>query len=134
MWTRSSYNLLGYWGKPQATHDAMTPDGFFRTGDLAERRSDGRYRIVGRLKDMYKSGGYNVYPREVEAVLERHPDVALAAVVSVADPLWQEVGVAFVSGRPAESARWRMVPRHLAIIRPKLIVIEGACRCCRSAR
>lgn len=128
VWTRSRYNLLGYWRKPQATHDAMTPDGFFRTGDLAERRSDGRYRIVGRLKDMYKSGGYNVYPREVEAVLERHPDVALAAVVSVADPLWQEVGVAFVSGAPGltSAALEAWCREHLANYKvPKRMVLEG---------
>lgn len=94
--TRSCFNLLGYWNRPEATREAFTADGFFRTGDLAVLRSDGRYRIVGRLKEMYKSGGYNVYPREVEAVLETHPAVAQAAVVSAPDPVWQEVGVAYV--------------------------------------
>lgn len=93
---RSAYNLLGYWRRPDASADAFTADGFFRTGDLAVRRPDGRYRIVGRLKEMYKSGGYNVYPREVEAVLEAHPAVAQAAVVAAPDPIWQEVGVAFI--------------------------------------
>ncbi|WP_374571242.1 class I adenylate-forming enzyme family protein [Phenylobacterium sp.] len=96
---RSPYNLLGYWRRPEATAEAFTKDGFFRTGDLAVRRPDGRYRIVGRLKDMYKSGGYNVYPREVEAVLEAHPAVAQAAIVSAPDPVWQEVGVAFIEPR-----------------------------------
>ena len=79
-------NMLGYWQNPQATAAAFTPDGFFRTGDIAVRRPDGRYRLVGRLKEMFKSGGYNVYPREIETVLESHPAVALAAVVAVADP------------------------------------------------
>jgi acyl-CoA synthetase (AMP-forming)/AMP-acid ligase II len=70
-----------------------------RTGDTALRREDGRYRIVGRLKEMFKSGGYNVYPREVEAAIEAHPLVDQAAVVSVEDDIWQEVGVAFVTLR-----------------------------------
>jgi acyl-CoA synthetase (AMP-forming)/AMP-acid ligase II len=94
---KSRYMCLGYWGQPDATRDAFTADGYFKSGDLAIRRPDGRYRVVGRLKEMYKSGGYNVYPREVESVLEEHPAVTLAAVVSVDDPLWQEVGVAYVT-------------------------------------
>lgn len=97
--TRSRYNTLGYWRRPEATAAAFTPDGFFRTGDLAVQRPDGRYRLVGRLKEMYKSGGYNVYPREVEVVIESHPAVVMAAVVSRPDPLWQEVGVAFFVSR-----------------------------------
>ncbi|MCO5792544.1 MAG: acyl--CoA ligase [Blastomonas sp.] len=100
---RSKYNFLGYWGRPEATRDAFTEDGFFRTGDLATRRPDGRYRIVGRLKEMFKSGGYNVYPREIETVLEAHPAVAICAVVPVPDPLWQEVGVAFVIPKPGHA-------------------------------
>jgi acyl-CoA synthetase (AMP-forming)/AMP-acid ligase II len=53
--TRSIYNLLGYWRRPEATAQAFTADGWFRTGDVAEQRADGRYRLVGRLKEMYKS-------------------------------------------------------------------------------
>ena len=94
--TRSPYNLLGYWRRPDATDEAFTADGYFRTGDLAMRRPDGRYRIVGRLKEMYKSGGYNVYPREVESAIEAHPAVAQVAVVAAPDPVWQEVGIAYV--------------------------------------
>lgn len=94
--TRSPFNLIGYWNRPEATAQAFTNDGFFRTGDLAARRPDGRYRIVGRLKEMYKSGGYNVYPREVETAIEAHPAVAQVAVVAAPDPVWQEVGVAYV--------------------------------------
>jgi acyl-CoA synthetase (AMP-forming)/AMP-acid ligase II len=96
---RSPCNFLGYWQQPDATAAAFTADGFFRTGDLGEQRIDGRLRLIGRLKEMYKSGGYNVYPREVESVLEAHPGVATAAVVSIADPLWQEIGVAYVVPR-----------------------------------
>ncbi len=94
--TRAVFNLLGYWRRPEATAEAFTDDGFFHTGDLAVQRPDGSFRIVGRLKEMYKSGGYNVYPREVEEMLEQHPAVAVAAVVSAPDPLWQEVGVAYL--------------------------------------
>ncbi len=125
--TRSRYNFLGYWHRPEATAQAFTADGFFRTGDLAERRADGRLRIVGRLKEMYKSGGYNVYPREVEIALETHPAVALAAVVATPDPLWQEVGIAYVathspvtSEELQEHCRQRLANYKV----PKRIVIE----------
>ncbi|MBP7335199.1 class I adenylate-forming enzyme family protein [Niveispirillum sp.] len=95
--TRSPLNFLGYWRRPEATAEAFTADGFFRTGDLAVRRPDGRYRIVGRIKEMYKSGGYNVYPREVEAVLLACPGVTEAAIVAIPDPVWQEVGIAYIT-------------------------------------
>jgi acyl-CoA synthetase (AMP-forming)/AMP-acid ligase II len=100
VWARSAYNMLGYWRREAATAETLTPDGWLRTGDTAVRRPDGRYRIVGRIKEMYKSGGYNVYPREVEDALEAHGDVALAAVVAIRDPLWDEVGVAYVIASP----------------------------------
>jgi len=99
LWARSDLNMLGYWSNPTATAEALSSDGWLRTGDLAVRRPDGRYRIVGRIKEMYKSGGYNVYPREIESVLEQHPAVAAVAVTAASDPLWQEVGVAFVVAR-----------------------------------
>ena len=86
----------GYWRNPQATADAFTEDGWLRTGDIAERDEEGFYRIKGRLKDMYISGGENVYPAEVEAVLHEHPSVTDAAVVGVPDERWGEVGAAFV--------------------------------------
>jgi acyl-CoA synthetase (AMP-forming)/AMP-acid ligase II len=124
---RSRCNLLGYWRRPEATEAAFSADGFFRTGDLAVRRPDGRYRLVGRLTDMYKSGGYNVYPREIEAVLEAHPAIAQAAVVSAHDPLWQEVGVAYVVvATPVTSTQLDAFCRtQLAGYKvPKRIVIE----------
>jgi acyl-CoA synthetase (AMP-forming)/AMP-acid ligase II len=123
---RSRLNLLGYWRRPDATAEAFTADGYFKTGDLAVRRPDGRYRIVGRLKEMYKSGGYNVYPREIEATLERHPAIALAAVVATPDPLWDEVGVAYVVPREATTAAEleRHCRAHLANYKvPKRFVI-----------
>ena len=92
------YTLAGYWRQPKATAEVFTEDGWFRTGDLAVHRDDGYVQIVGRMSEMYKSGGYNVYPREVELALEAHPSVAMAAVISVPDPTFQEVGIAYVMG------------------------------------
>ncbi|MBV8256753.1 MAG: long-chain fatty acid--CoA ligase [Actinobacteria bacterium] len=86
----------GYWRNPEATAAAFTEDGWLRTGDVAEADGEGFHRIKGRLKDMYISGGENVYPAEVEAVLHEHPRVADAAVVGVPHERWGEVGVAFV--------------------------------------
>jgi fatty-acyl-CoA synthase len=86
----------GYWRNPEATVEAFSDDGWLRTGDIAERDDEGFYRIKGRLKEMYISGGENVYPAEVESVLHEHPDVVDAAVVGVADERWGEIGIAFV--------------------------------------
>jgi fatty-acyl-CoA synthase len=88
--------FAGYWRNPEATRSAFTADGWLRTGDVAEVDDEGYYRIKGRLKDMYISGGENVYPAEVEAVLHEHPHVHDAAVVGVPHERWGEVGVAFV--------------------------------------
>ena len=90
----------GYWRNDEATADAFR-DGWLLTGDMAERDDEGNYRIRGRLKDMVVSGGENVYPAEIEAVLHEHPAVADAAVVGVADERWGEVCAAFVVARVA---------------------------------
>jgi fatty-acyl-CoA synthase len=86
----------GYWRNPEATREAFTADWWLRTGDVAEADDEGYYRIRGRLKDMYISGGENVYPAEVEAVLHEHPQVVDVAVVGMPHEHWGEVGVAFV--------------------------------------
>jgi fatty-acyl-CoA synthase len=86
----------GYWRNPEATKEVFTSDGWFRTGDVAECDGEGFYRIKGRLKDMYISGGENVYPAEVEAALHEHPHVTDAAVVGIPNERWGEVGIAFV--------------------------------------
>lgn len=87
--------FAGYWRNPEATVAAFDGE-WLRTGDVAERDDEGFYRIMDRLKDMYISGGENVYPAEVESVLHEHPAVADVAVVGVPDERWGEVGVAFV--------------------------------------
>jgi fatty-acyl-CoA synthase len=86
----------GYWRNDEATREAFTDDGWLRTGDVAERDDEGFYRIRGRLKDMYISGGENVYPAEVEAALHEHPQIQDAAVVGVPHERWGECGIAFV--------------------------------------
>jgi fatty-acyl-CoA synthase len=86
----------GYWRNPEATAAAFTDDGRLRTGDVAECDDEGFYRIKGRLKEMYISGGENVYPAEVEAALYEHPHVSDAAVVGVPADRWGEVGAAYV--------------------------------------
>lgn len=88
--------MLGYHNRPDATCETFTDDGFFRTGDIAKQRADGNLELVGRKKEMFKSGGYNVYPREIEVCLEQHPAVALAAVIGMPDATYHEVGYAFV--------------------------------------
>ncbi len=88
--------MHGYWDDPAATAAAFTPDGFVRTGDLGYLDEQGRVRLVGRNKEMYVRGGYNVYPVEVEAQLSLHPAVAAAAVVPEADAVMGERGVAVV--------------------------------------
>jgi acyl-CoA synthetase (AMP-forming)/AMP-acid ligase II len=95
---RSAFNMLGYWNDKDATSAALK-DGWLATGDLGRRNPDGSITLVGRAKEMFKSGGYNVYPREVENVLESHEAVEMAAVVPAPDPLWDEVGVAYVALR-----------------------------------
>jgi fatty-acyl-CoA synthase len=92
--------FAGYWRDPEATTAAFR-DGWLATGDVAERDEEGYYRICGRLKDMYISGGENVYPAEVEGVLCDHPAVADAAVVGIPDEQWGERGFAFVVLRGA---------------------------------
>jgi malonyl-CoA/methylmalonyl-CoA synthetase len=85
----------GYWRREDATRDAFV-DGFFRTGDLATRSADGYYTLCGRKSDLIISGGFNIYPREIEEFLEEQPEVAEAAVAAEADPVRGEVPVAYV--------------------------------------
>jgi fatty-acyl-CoA synthase len=85
----------GYWNQPELTATAFA-DGWFRSGDIARRDEDGFLHIVDRRKDMYISGGENVYPAEIEAILAELPEIAEAAVIGVADTRWGEVGRAFV--------------------------------------
>lgn len=93
---RLRYAMAGYLNREQATRDAITGDGWIRTGDTAILRADGNIEFVGRRSEMFKSGGYNVYPREIELALEELESVELSAVISVPDQLYGEVGWAYV--------------------------------------
>ncbi|MEO3799577.1 long-chain fatty acid--CoA ligase [Nonomuraea sp. B1E8] len=93
----------GYWRDPEATAAAFADDGWFRSGDVAVLDEDGHLYVVDRVKDMYISGGENVYPAEVEAAIFEHPAVAEVAVLGVPDAEWGEVGRAFVVLRPGAS-------------------------------
>jgi fatty-acyl-CoA synthase len=95
MWIRGPHVSSGYWNNPQATAEAYV-DRWFHTGDIARRDAEGYFFIAGRRKEMFISGGVNVYPAEVEAELLQHPNVSDAAVIAVADETWGEVGIAFV--------------------------------------
>jgi fatty-acyl-CoA synthase len=121
--------MRGYCNNPEATANAFTADGWLRTGDLGELTADGRLRMVGRLKDVFRVGGENVAPAEVEEVLLAHPAVESAQVIGVPDARLGEVPCAYVtlkSGHAAseeeilsfvkqKSANFR-VPRYLRVV------------------
>jgi len=107
----------GYWNDPEATAAAYDPAGFFHTGDLARRDEDGFFYIVGRKKEMFISGGVNVFPAEIEAVLAEQPDLEDAAVVGVPDERWGEAGVAFVVPRPGREVSPEALAAWLAQVR-----------------
>jgi fatty-acyl-CoA synthase len=101
LWLRGPCITSGYWNQPETTAKAFR-DGWFLTGDAAMRDEDGFYYIVDRRKDMYISGGENIYPAEVEAAIAELTEVAECAVVGVPDARWGEVGRVYVvpvSGR-----------------------------------
>lgn len=93
---RSRANMRRYWRDPERTADVLSPDGWITTGDLGSFDADGNLTLRGRTGEMYIRGGYNVYPPEVEAVLDEHPAIDRSAVVGVPDPVLGEIGVAFV--------------------------------------
>jgi acyl-CoA synthetase (AMP-forming)/AMP-acid ligase II len=105
--------MSGYWGRPDATREAFTNDGWLRTGDLGFLRDDGNIVFAGRLKEMFKSGGYNVYPVEVELAICEHPCVAQAAVVAVPHATFQEVGHGFLQPKPGAVLETQLVKAFL---------------------
>jgi malonyl-CoA/methylmalonyl-CoA synthetase len=98
----------GYYERPDADAEAFTGEGWFRTGDIGEYDEDGYLRLIGRSKELIISGGYNVYPREVEEVLAAHPDVREVAVVGRPSEQWgEEVTAVVVAERPVAGERLR---------------------------
>jgi fatty-acyl-CoA synthase len=119
--------MRGYYNNPGANANAFTVDGWLRTGDLGELTPDGRLRMSGRLKDVFRVGGENVAPAEVEEVLLAHPAVETAQVIGVPDARLGEVGCAYVTlkseASEAELLEWCRqrcanfrVPRYLKIV------------------
>lgn len=98
LFVRGPNVFAGYWRRPDATAAAFTDDGFFRTGDLASLAPDGYLTLLGRRSDLIISGGFNIYPREIEELLLEQEGVAEAAVVGVADDVRGEVPVAYLVG------------------------------------
>jgi fatty-acyl-CoA synthase len=96
---RGPHMFAGYWRRPEETAAAHTADGWYRSGDVVRIDEDGWAQIVDRVKDMIISGGENIYPAEVEAVISELPEVVAAAVVAVPDDRWGEVGCAYVQVR-----------------------------------
>ena len=95
--------MAGYYNNPEATSRAIDGDGWLHTGDLARRRADGNYRIVGRCKELIIRGGENIYPPEVEEFLHHHPAVAEVAVAGLPDARYGEVVAAWVVTRSGAS-------------------------------
>ena len=96
LWVRGPNVMMGYWKRREATEEAIDPEGFFKTGDVAVKLDNGFYKIVDRIKDMILVSGFNVYPNEIENVLYSHPDVLECAVVGVVDDHSGEAIKAFV--------------------------------------
>lgn len=130
LWIRGPHVSPGYADDPEATAASFV-DGWLHTGDLALADAEGCVTIVGRSKDMFISGGENVYPAEIESALAELPEVAEAAVIGVPDPRWGEVGCAFVvatpGGSPTEAALLAALRERLARYKvPKMVVLVDA--------
>ena len=96
IWVRSAQIMAGYWSKPEATAQAVTADGWYRSGDGGHIDADGYVYVTDRIKDMIISGGENIYPAEIERVLAEHPVLQDVAVIGVPDERWGEVSKAVV--------------------------------------
>jgi malonyl-CoA/methylmalonyl-CoA synthetase len=104
----------GYWRMPEKTRDEFTSDSFFKTGDIARQDDDGRVWISGRAKDLIISGGFNVYPKEVELVLDALPGVVESAVIAVPHKDFGEAVIAVVVGSASEQALINAARERLA--------------------
>jgi fatty-acyl-CoA synthase len=103
IWLRGGNVFGGYLNRPDANAEVIT-DGWFHTGDLALHDEEGFTFVVGRSKEMFKSGGLNVYPAEIEAVMGKHPAIREVCVIGIPDPKWNEVGKAIVALKPGTTA------------------------------
>ncbi len=113
LWVRGPNVTPGYWNRPDANSSSFT-DGWLHTGDATRLDAEGFYYIVDRWKDMYISGGENVYPAEVENVLHQIPAIAEAAVIGIPNEQWGEVGMAIVAVRPGHTLAAEEIHAHCA--------------------
>jgi malonyl-CoA/methylmalonyl-CoA synthetase len=118
--------FAGYWRMPEKTAEEFTADGYFRTGDVGYQDERGYVRIVGRSKDLIISGGYNVYPAEVEGYINDMPGVAESALIGVPHPDFGEVGIAVVIAKPGATLD---APDILATLKSKLANFKIPKRC-----
>lgn len=109
---RGPHVCKGYWQQPEKTAEAFTADGWLKTGDLGLREPDGYYTLKGRSKDLVISGGYNVYPPEVELVLAEHPAVAVSAVIGCPDAKWGERVTAVIVPRDGVTVDKEAIIEH----------------------
>jgi len=112
IWCRGETVMLGYYKNDEATMQAITPEGWLRTGDIGRFDDQGYLSITGRLKDMFKTGGTNAYPVEIEQHLARHPSIAQSVVVGVPDQRLGEVGYAFVQLREGPEVTAEEIVSH----------------------
>jgi fatty-acyl-CoA synthase len=113
LWVKGPNITPGYWNRPEANNSSFT-DGWLHTGDATRMDEEGFYYIVDRWKDMYISGGENVYPAEVENVLHQLAAIAEAAVIGVPDARWGEVGMAIIAVKPGQSITEAEILAHCA--------------------
>jgi acyl-CoA synthetase (AMP-forming)/AMP-acid ligase II len=112
LWIRTPANMSGYLNLPEKTREVLTPDGWYISGDVFRRDAQGAYYFVGRTDDMFVCGGENIYPGEVEHMLEAHPDIVQACVVPVPDEIKGEKPFAFVVPRTGAALTEAEVKRY----------------------
>jgi malonyl-CoA/methylmalonyl-CoA synthetase len=118
--------FAGYWRMPEKTAEEFTRDGYFRTGDVGKQDERGYVHIVGRSKDLIISGGYNVYPAEIEGYINELPGVAESALIGVPHPDFGEVGIAVVILKPGEEVKPEVI---LSVLKSKLANFKIPKRC-----
>jgi len=112
LWIRTPANMKGYLNLPQKSIEVLTPDGWYISGDVFRRDEHGAYFFVGRADDMFVCGGENIYPGEVEHLLEAHPDIVQACVVAVPDDIKGAKPFAFVIPRPGATLTEEAVKQY----------------------
>jgi malonyl-CoA/methylmalonyl-CoA synthetase len=119
--------FAGYWRMPEKTAEEFTQDGYFRTGDVGKIDESGYVHIVGRSKDLIISGGYNVYPAEIEGAINEIPGVAESALIGVPHPDFGEVGVAVVIAKPGAAVKPEAI---IAALKSQLANFKIPKQCC----